>query len=376
MVFNTIQGLAEYNPAIRELFECPVQINVDLDLDYQAKRQWDFVSPKNGESLSSFFDVSFLPRVRDASECLRLIETAVDLGSVLHSAADKHEVSTPEVFVALQRTLVLKRSLLLILKNLFILGTSVIQPDVAKDLLRRISEPLRTLTAFDIDFDKIKEVKLKDFLYLDQKRCINDEVMNYFCSKWTRMWPTKRVIALTTFFSAKALFEHGKPREQRRTGFSRFDKVFVPIHEPSGHWFSALIDYEEKKIEIYDSWGPTYEQNSGRNVKDQVHAPLMLVLMWAAELWSSIRGIEDEPTFELGGDKDSGWTYDPHALVDFQDNDFDCGIHVLDHLNRILRGKNLNRKDELTLKYHQRSFHLKRILLAHELYDDAKCPIV
>lgn len=142
MVFNTIQGLAEYNPAIRELFECPVQINVDLDLDYQAKRQWDFVSPKNGESLSSFFDVSFLPRVRDASECLRLIETAVDLGSVLHSAADKHEVSTPEVFVALQRTLVLKRSLLLILKNLFILGTSVIQPDVAKDLLRRISEPV------------------------------------------------------------------------------------------------------------------------------------------------------------------------------------------------------------------------------------------
>lgn len=37
--------------------------------------------------------------------------------------------------------------------------------------------------------------------------------------------------------------------------------------------------------------------------------------MWAAELWSSIRGIEDEPTFELGGNKDSGWTYDLHALV-------------------------------------------------------------
>ncbi|KAE9409065.1 hypothetical protein BT96DRAFT_932331 [Gymnopus androsaceus JB14] len=283
------RGLAEYNPAIWELFKCPVQINVNLDLDYQAKRQWDFVSPKNGESLSSFFNDSFLPRVRAASECLQLIETTIDLGSVLHSAADKHKVSTPEVFVALQQTLVLKRSLLLILKNLFILGSSVIKLDIAKDLLCCISEPLQTLTAFDIDFDRMKEVKLKNFLYLDQKR-LQEVTLMY-----------------------------------------------------------------------------------GKTAK---------VLMWAAELWSLIHGIEDELTFTLGGDKDSGWTYDLHALVhmnetvDFQDNDFDCRIHVLDHLNRILQGKNLNRKDELTLKYCQQLFHLKQILLAHELYDDAKCPIV
>ena len=57
---------------------------------------------------------------------------------------------------------------------------------------------------------------------------------------------------------------------------SQVDKVFVPIHD-SGHWFSALIDYQYKKIEIYDSWQPTYTSNYMRNIEHQKNAPLMLV---------------------------------------------------------------------------------------------------
>jgi len=68
------------------------------------------------------------------------------------------------------------------------------------------------LTAFDFDFSRVKEVKLHDLLSLEQDKYINDEVINYFCDKWTKKWYTKRVIAMTTFLSAKLLFQDGKPR--------------------------------------------------------------------------------------------------------------------------------------------------------------------
>ncbi|KAE9385204.1 cysteine proteinase [Gymnopus androsaceus JB14] len=367
-VLKAIQGITEYIPAMQELFTCTLEVNIDKELDYQATLQWGWSLPKKDETQNHtstyLFNVLLYPRIRAASHCLRLIETAVDISSkALHSAADKHNIQTTKVLVAFQQMLVLKRSLQCILKMLFSAGRFILTeiPDFAKEISKLIIDPLRTLTAFDIDFGRIKEVKLKDFLLLDREKYINDEVMNYFCVKWTRRQPTKRVIALTTFFSAKVLFEHGNPRgevydrlSEDSLKYCKAAKVFfVPIHEPSGHWYSALIDYEGQKIEIFDSWGATYEKNSGRDVKDQKHAPLMLVLMWAAELWSSIRGVEptDKPTVLLGDNKDSGWTFDPHALVAFQDNCFDCGIHVLDHLDRILRGENLNWKDKPSMDH-------------------------
>ncbi|KAE9389587.1 hypothetical protein BT96DRAFT_1003103 [Gymnopus androsaceus JB14] len=373
-VLKAIQGITEYIPAMQELFACTPEVNVDKELDYQATLQWGWSLPKKetqNRTSTYLFNVLLYPRIRAASDCLRLIETAVDISSeALHSAADKHNVQTTEVLVALQRMLVLKRSLQCILKMLFSAGRFILMeiPDFAKEISK---------------------------LIIDPEKYVNDEVMNYFCVKWTRRRPTKRVIALTTFFSAKVLFEHGNLRGEvydrlsedslkyckaakRCTGLSCFDKVFVPIHEPSGHWYSALIDYEGQKIENFDSWGATYEKNSGRDIKDQKHAPLMLVLMWAAELWSSIRSVEptDKPTVLLGDNKDSGWTFDPHALVAFQDNCFNCGIHVLDHLDRILRGENLNRKDKPSMDHRHQSFLLERLLLAQELYDDAKSPTI
>ncbi|KAE9396316.1 hypothetical protein BT96DRAFT_941747 [Gymnopus androsaceus JB14] len=100
-----------------------------------------------------------------------------------------------------------------------------------------------------------------------------------------------------------------------------------------------------------------YEKNSGRDIKDQKHAPLMLVLMWAAKLWSSIRGVEptDKPTVLLGDNKDSGWTFDPHALVAFQDNCFDCGIHVRMSEIEVLYASNTPSKATLIVPEGERS---------------------
>ncbi|KAE9386224.1 hypothetical protein BT96DRAFT_949272 [Gymnopus androsaceus JB14] len=312
-VLKAIQGITEYIPAMQELFACTPEVNVDKELDYQATLQWGWS----------------LPKKETQNRTSRFILTEI--------------------------------------------------PDFAKEISKLIIDPLQTLTAFDIDFGRIKEVKLKDFLSLDQEKYVNDEVMNYFCVKWTRRRPTKRVIALTTFFSAKVLFEHGNLRGE----------VYDRLSEDSLKYCKAAkaclvsIKFSCQSMnrvdtEIFDSWGATYEKNSGRDIKDQKHAPLMLVLMWAAELWSSICGVEpmDKPTVLLRDNKDSGWTFNPHALVAFQDNCFDCGIHVLDHLDRILRGENLNRKDKPSMDHHHRLFLLECLLLAQELYDDAKSPTI
>ncbi|KAE9385701.1 cysteine proteinase [Gymnopus androsaceus JB14] len=388
---NAIEGLAAYIPAMRELFDTPPYIKINDDLDYQGRLHWEFVPKAESDSAPYFFNVRFYPRVKAASECFQMVDTVIDLSSdVLHSSAKEHVMQTTcSVFVALERMLALKLTLESILKNLFSMGAEAIKPCHVKELMLPITNPLRTLTAFDFDFARIKEIKLNDFLSLEDQKYVNDEVINYFCDKWMKKWHTKRVIVVNTFFST-ILFQRGKPRTRvndqlrsntlkyaeaakRSAGFSRFDKVFVPVHEPSGHWYSAVIDYEGKKIEIYDSWYPTYSRNFGRTVEYLGNTGLMLLLMWVAEVWSSIRG-EDEPTIIL---KDSGWTFDPHALADFQNEDsVDCGIHVLDNLNRILRGKDLNGKNKrilpnLTLR---KSIHLQRLLLAYELYDDAKCP--
>ncbi|KAE9386703.1 hypothetical protein BT96DRAFT_1005828 [Gymnopus androsaceus JB14] len=158
---NAIEGLAAYIPAMRELFNTPLYIKINDDLDYQGRLHWEFVPKAESDSAPYFFNVRFYPRVKAASEC----------------------------------------------------------------------------------FQMIKEIKLNDFLSLEDQKYVNNEVINYFCDKWMKKWHTKRVIML---------------------------------------------------------------------------------LMWVAEVWSSICG-EDEPTIIL---KDSGWTFDPHALAGFQNEDsVDCGLH-------------------------------------------------
>lgn len=233
LIMNAIEGLAAYIPAMRELFDTPPYIKINDDLDYQGRLHWEFVPKAESDSAPYFFNVRFYPRVKAASECFQMVDTVIDLSSdVLHSSAKEHVMQTTcSVFVALERMLALKLTLESILKNLFSMGAEAIKPCHVKELMLPITNPvsiyyysyllilchsiyyfqLRTLTAFDFDFARIKEIKLNDFLSLEDQKYVNDEVINYFCDKWMKKWHTKRVIVVNTFFST-ILFQRGKPR--------------------------------------------------------------------------------------------------------------------------------------------------------------------
>jgi Ulp1 family protease len=56
-----------------------------------------------------------------------------------------------------------------------------------------------------------------------------------------------------------------------------FDQLFIPIHSAQNHWFSALIDYKRKTIELFDSLRGVYRDNFTKPIQEQKNAGLMLV---------------------------------------------------------------------------------------------------
>jgi Ulp1 family protease len=58
---------------------------------------------------------------------------------------------------------------------------------------------------------------------------------------------------------------------------THFDRVFIPINCAQKHWFSVAIDYERKKIEIFDSLNAVYTDNFTKPIQEQKNATLMLV---------------------------------------------------------------------------------------------------
>ncbi|KAE9389073.1 hypothetical protein BT96DRAFT_947146 [Gymnopus androsaceus JB14] len=136
--------------------------------------------------------------------------------------------------------------------------------------------------------------------------------------------------------------KYGEAAKQH-AGFSCLNKIFVPVHKLSGHWYLVLINYEGKTIKNYDSWYPTYSKNFGQAVEYLENTPLML------------KGEE-------------------YFLADFQNDDsVDCGIHVLDNLNGLLQGKDLNGKNKRMLPHptDQKLTHLQHLLLVYKLHESA-----
>lgn len=56
-----------------------------------------------------------------------------------------------------------------------------------------------------------------------------------------------------------------------------WDSVFIPINENNAHWYSAYIDFQNKSIQIYDSWGDTCLMNQQKPVLLRKYSGLMLV---------------------------------------------------------------------------------------------------
>ncbi|KAF5371065.1 hypothetical protein D9757_010287 [Collybiopsis confluens] len=120
----------------------------------------------------------------------------------------------------------------------------------------------------------------------------------------------------------------------RDLGLSNWDSVFIPINEDLNHWYSAHIDFRFKRIDIYDSLEERCLSNRQKPVPQRKNTQLMLVLMWLTEVLGRLRG--DQVKFSPGGCSSTGWAFDPHSVVYFQPNSYDCGIHTLWHLQHVL----------------------------------------
>jgi Ulp1 family protease len=143
---------------------------------------------------------------------------------------------------------------------------------------------------------------------------LDDEIVNYFVKKWCTK--ARRTLGFSTFFTCKILFQDALcinaksgvlTREdeevvlrwcrkaevrlsphatwsklqhifpQKVLGFESWDSIFIPINEDHCHWYSAFIDFRNKRIEIYDSLRETCLVNRQKPVALRKNANLMLV---------------------------------------------------------------------------------------------------
>ncbi|KAF5339940.1 hypothetical protein D9757_014437 [Collybiopsis confluens] len=248
---------------------------------------------------------------------------------------------------------------------------------------------LKALPSFNPSrFDgKLKFVKHRDFCTLGAGRWLNDEVVNYFVDKWCTESGT--TLGLNSFFAPQCLFDEvsGTPKSGiltvgdevrvlrwcRKTvlkqGLKDWDSVFIPINETHNHWYSARIDFRQKRIDIYDSLRERCISNRKKPPLLRKNANLMLVLMWLTEVLSRLRGQE----VNLKNDVGEGWIFDPHFAVHFQPNSYDCGVHLLWHLRHLLEFRQIKLADDCQPSHLRFTDDMvgKRLRMAEEMLLDA-----
>ncbi|KAF5345844.1 hypothetical protein D9757_014063 [Collybiopsis confluens] len=262
-------------------------------------------------------------------------------------------------------------------------------PGKSEDMLRLLMDETRNRS--DQLWDPIPHITFHDFSTLGVGRWLNDEIINYFVQKWCMQ--ARTTLGLSTFFACRFLFEENScvtaksgvltaqegarvlrscRKTERELGLSpsRWDSVFIPIHEHSSHWYSAFIDFRYKRIEIYDSLRETCVNNRQKPVPLRKNTNLMLVLMWLVEVLGHMRG----DTICLSNNPQTDWVFDPHSKVHFQPNAFDCGVHTLWHLQHVLEFRRVRvgkecRVDRLIFTDNMAG---KRLRLAQELLRDSE----
>ncbi|KAF5346254.1 hypothetical protein D9757_015247 [Collybiopsis confluens] len=193
---------------------------------------------------------------------------------------------------------------------------------------------------------KVPHVTIANFSTLGVGRWVDDEIVNYFVTKWCHR---STVLGLSTFFASKNLFQGDScsfaksgtlTAEAERQALrwcintmknldsDNWDSVFIPINENQLHWYSAYIDFRLKRIEIFDSLETTCITNRDKPLSLQKNMKLMLVLMWLAEVLGRLRG----ERVILKNNPETDWP-----------NSYDCGIHCLWHLQHLLQFRQIKR---------------------------------
>ncbi|KAF5391094.1 hypothetical protein D9757_003153 [Collybiopsis confluens] len=201
-------------------------------------------------------------------------------------------------------------------------------PDQAKRRLKILMNRVSSLDTTSA-IKGLKHVRPLDFMTLNVGCWVNDEIVNYFVTKWCAA--SGHTLGLSSFFAPKCLFLPGTstPRNGYLTkadeatverwcrkamikqNLQTWDSVFIPINENRAHWFSARIDFQRKRIDIYDSLQERCLNNREKPPLLRRNANLMLVLLWVTEVFSRIRGKE----IDLKKNAESGWVFDPHFKV-------------------------------------------------------------
>ncbi|KAF5377991.1 hypothetical protein D9757_009836 [Collybiopsis confluens] len=221
-------------------------------------------------------------------------------------------------------------------------------PDTTEARLRKL---MSQIGEAQDPFRKIPNVTVANFNTLGVGRWVDDEIMNYFVSKWCRR---STVLGLNTFFACKYLFQEDSclfaktgtltaeaerkalrwcANTMKNLDTDHWDAVFIPINENQLHWYSAYIDFRLKRIEIFDSLETTCVTNRDKPLSLQKNMKLMLVLMWLTEVLGRLRGEQ----VMLKNNPETDWVCEPHSMVPFQPNSYDCGVHCLWHLRHLLQ---------------------------------------
>ncbi|KAJ3965112.1 hypothetical protein EV361DRAFT_955321 [Lentinula raphanica] len=262
-------------------------------------------------------------------------------------------------------------------------------PEKAKTLLNGLMSEIRS---YPENFWKAHpNINFHDFATLAPGRWLNDEIINHFIDKWCSQ--KRNTLGFSTFFAGICLFQDKTSclvaknyltsadenrvrrfikRRQEMLSLKAWDAVFIPVHEASSHWYSVRIDFNLKRIDIFDSLRETCLVNRQKPVPQRKNTNLMLVLMWLTEILADIRG--ETLSLTDPAETDRSWVCDPHAKVPFQPNAYDCGVHTLWHLKHILEYRSINlgsqsKEDSLAFSEDMGG---KRFRLAQELLQDLK----
>ncbi|KAE9384536.1 cysteine proteinase [Gymnopus androsaceus JB14] len=251
-----------------------------------------------------------------------------------------------------------------------------LHPTETVEILRSIMTPMSK--TFEV---KLHHISPASFKTLGVGQWLDNEIINYFVEKWClksqstlgfNTWFMEMLCAHVKIQNGVLTLEDSKTVQrwcysaEKSQGLVKWDRVFIPINEFNTHWYSASINFVTKRIEIYDSLAVVYFANRRRPVESRKNTNLMLVLMWLSEVLGRIRGEE----VQLMNDSATEWQCDPHVEVPFQPNCFDCGVHVLWHLQHVLQFGTVQ-NDCVSPRWKFSSDMIgKRLRLAQEILDD------
>ncbi|KAJ3715652.1 hypothetical protein C8R42DRAFT_725466 [Lentinula raphanica] len=174
----------------------------------------------------------------------------------------------------------------------------------------------------------VKHLSVESFCTLGVGKWLNDEIINHFVEKWCSQSRVRATLGLNTWFSCRHMFQDNRCLLARRAmkqederlverwcrsaakqqGVSgNWERIFIPINENNTHWYSACINFESKRIDIYDSLREVYLDNERKPTEDKKNFGTMQLLMSLAEVIGRLEGKEVLPW--------TTWQCEPHTRV-------------------------------------------------------------